>query len=430
MKKEIKSAAKELLNFINSSPTMFHATEVLKEMFEKAGFIKLDEAAKWNLEKNKSYFVERNSSAIIAFKVGTKSAAEAGFRIAGAHTDSPALKLKSEAETVIKNMIKIPVEVYGGPIIATWLDRELSIAGRVVFSTKKGLSQKLVDLKKPLAIVPNLAIHMNREINKGFEYNNQNHLPAIISAMPENGEKNLLKSMVAHELKINAEDILAMDMFLYDATNSILGGSSEELVIAGKIDNLAMCHAAAAAIISAKTAESTAVAMFFDNEEVGSATLHGAASSFPRDILERIILSTKGDLEDWYRAAANSWMISADAAHALHPNFPEKHDPNYAPLMNCGPVIKMNSNFRYATTAESAAYFADICAKAKVPCQKIINRSDVPAGSTIGPVTSSALGIKTVDVGNPMWAMHSIRETAGVYDHFYMNEALKYFFQN
>lgn len=419
----------ELLTFINKSATSFHAAAALIQKLEEKGFTLLKEEESWAVRPGGKYYVVRNNSALIAFTLGKESPVKRGFRLIGAHTDSPLFKIKNESEYVSGNYLKVGVEVYGGPILNTWLDRELSLAGRVMIREKGGSIQKLIKTKRPVAVIPNLAIHMNREVNKGFELNRQNHLPAVFSAYNDEPQKGALRRFVARELGIHPEKMGEMDLFLFDATPGMYTGMNTELITAGRIDNLAMCHAALNALLSSENPDVSAVAAFYDNEEVGSNTLQGAGSSFLKDTLNRL-LSAFGDSapDSWYRAAARSFMISADMAHALHPNFSDKHDPDYAPRINQGPVIKLNANFRYATTAETASLFEDLCRDEEIPCQKMTNRSDIPSGSTIGPVSSASLGIRTVDVGNPMWAMHSIRETAGVLDHDYMTRAFRAFF--
>ncbi len=419
----------ELIDFINNSPTAFQATENIVKELKENGFEELSEKDKWNLEKNKSYFVTRNQSSVLAFKMGKGNIAENGFHLIGAHTDSPALKIKPESETISKNNIKIGVEVYGGPIKASWTDRELSIAGRVIIKNGDSIESKNINFENPVAIIPNLPIHMNGELNNGFKYNAQDHFQAIIGLTDNKDEKNFLKSKIAEKLGIDLENILDFDLFLYDWAKSRLCGFNNEFLVSGRLDNLAMSHAILKAILAPTENNSVDVAIFFDNEEIGSRTLQGADSSFLKDILQRISFSESETFEDYKRAIANSFLISSDMAHAFHPDYPAKHDPFYTPQINKGPVIKYNANYRYSTTAESAAYFSNLCEKADVPYQKMTNRSDMRSGSTIGPMTSAALGIKSVDIGNPMWAMHSTRETGGTLDHIYVIKAFKEFYK-
>lgn len=426
MNRNMKDLGKELLDFIDKSPTAFHASQNIADILTKNGCTELDESEPWDLKPGKAYFVRRNSSSLIAFRLGTAKPVETGFRIAGAHTDSPLLKLKENAENVSAGCVRVTTEIYGGPLVYTWLDRNLGIAGRVMVRTKNGYENRLVNIDRPVAIIPSLAIHMNREANKGFEFNPQNHLQAVLTAKAD--KKNVLKSLVAKELKEKVENIGQTDLFVYDLQKGTFGGDDDEFISSGRLDNLQMCHSIMKAFLSAKKPKSTIVAAFYDNEEIGSRTLMGADSAFTRTVLERIVALTSKGADDRFVAFSKSFLVSADGAHTQHPNFPEKHDPAYAPKMNCGPTIKFSSSFRYATTAASAAFFESVCDEAKVPWQKMANRSDVPSGSTIGPMSSASLGIKAVDVGNPMWAMHSIRETAGTEDHYFMTAALSLFF--
>ena len=419
----------ELIDFINDSPTAFQATENIVKQLQESGFIELLEKDKWNLEKDKSYYVIRNQSSVIAFKMGKGNIADNGFHLIGAHSDSPALKIKPESETISKNNIKVGVEIYGGPIKASWTDRELSIAGRVIVKNKGKIESKIINFENPVAIIPNLPIHLNHDINNGFKYNAQDHFQAIIGLTDNKEEKNYLKSRIAEKLETEVENIVDFDLFLYDWAKSRLCGFNQEFLVSGRLDNLAMTHAILKAILETKNNKSVDVAIFFDNEEIGSRTLQGADSSFLQDILQRISFSESNTFEDYKRAIANSFLISSDMAHAFHPDYPGKHDPFYAPEINKGPVIKYNANYRYSTTAESATYFAELCEKAEVPYQKMTNRSDMRSGSTIGPMTSAALGIKSVDIGNPMWAMHSTRETGGTLDHIYVIKAFKEFYK-
>jgi len=426
MKAEIKSLGKSFIEFLDNSPTAFHAAENIEKTLIKNGFTELCECESWTLRSGGKYFVKRNDSSVVSFIIGKEKPVKTGFRIAGAHTDSPLLKIKENGENRSAGCIRVTTEIYGGPIVNTWLDRNLGIAGRVMVKGKSGFKSTLVNIDRPVAIIPNLAIHMNREVNKGFEFNPQNHLQAVLST--DSQAKNVLKSMIASELKEKVENIGAMDIFVYDIQKGSFAGEDGELISSGRLDDLSMCHAILESFITVKNPVATTVAAFFDNEEIGSKTPMGADSSFTRTILDRIVAVTSAGKDDIFVALSKSFLISADGAHTQHPNFPEKHDPAYTVFMNRGPVIKFSSSFKYATTAQSCAEFEQICLEAEVPFQKIANRSDVMSGSTIGPMSSAALGIKTVDVGNAMWAMHSIRETTGTVDHYYMKKALTHFY--
>jgi aspartyl aminopeptidase len=432
MRKEALVLAEDLINFINVSPTAFHSVLEIEARLKKSGFRSLNETGKWKLEKGGRYYVVRNNSSLAAFIPGKKDVWESGFKIAGAHTDSPSLKIKNEGASVKGGLLRMSVEPYGGGINATWLDRNLSVAGRMVLESDNGtLESRFIDLKDPVAIIMNQAIHMNRELNKGFEYNKQNHLQAIFTGVEKDTKEEptqIFKKLIADRTGVDPDRIIDMELFLYDVQPGLINGMNNEFISSSRIDNLSMCHAIGKAIESSTNCDETAVAVFFDNEEIGSRTIQGADSSFLRDLLDRITLVTGGSIEDTYRSRAVSFSISADGAHAHHPNFADSHDPAYAPVINGGPVIKISSNYKYSTTSETAPVFKKLCKEASVPFQELINRSDVPSGSTIGTISSALTGIKSVDVGSPMFAMHSIRETAGVLDHFYMTEVLKRFY--
>ncbi len=422
--------ASDLMVYLDRSPTMFQATAESIRRLEAAGFTRLDETAAWKLKAGGRHFVVRNETAVAAFVLPQSLARAPAFHIAGAHTDSPCLKVKADSEGVAAGCIRVAVEVYGGPINSTWLDRPLSLAGRAIVRGAGGKAEtRLLDLRQPVAVIPNLAIHLNRDVNTAFEYNKQTHLPLVLGNAA-NGQSRVLRSLVANALGLkSAEAILELDLYAYDCQAAQRTGAAGEFISSGRIDNLAACHAILAALAKAKPAPgSIALGILFDNEEIGSQTPMGADSSFLKTLLERIVIGCGGNREALLRSLASSFLISNDAAHAVHPNFTDKHDGAYAPVVNGGPVIKLNANFRYATTAATAAVFADLCRQAKIPCQRLVNRSDLPAGSTIGPVTSASLGIRGVDVGIPMWAMHSCRETAGTRDHAAMRDVLKRFF--
>ncbi len=416
---------KDLQQFIKESPSSYQTAWSIIDHLEASGFKYLDEKKPWKLKSGNGYYVFRNKSSVIAFRPGTGNISQSGFMIAGAHTDSPSLKLKTEGGSWKNGSARVSTETYGSPIVSSWLDRELSIAG-VVNIKRNGLwSRELFNYEKPIAVVPNLAIHINREVNKGFEYNKQNHLQVILGI--EKSDKDPLKSLISDYSGVKINDIGEMDLFLYDsAPGSFLG---DEYLVSPRIDNLAMCHSVLSALLSSKPSDSTQVAVFYDNEEIGSLTFQGANSSFLSEILERIsLLEDEHSRDNYFRAKASSFLISADGAHGVHPNFNDKHDPDYAPELNKGPVIKLNAAFKYATTSETSFVFQGICEDLSIPYQKFIGRSDLPGGSTIGAISAANLGIKTVDVGNSMWAMHSIRETYGIKDHELMTRVLTHYF--
>ncbi|MDD2332572.1 MAG: M18 family aminopeptidase, partial [Candidatus Cloacimonetes bacterium] len=408
-------------------PCSLLAAHSAKQRLLSAGFTALCESQPYNLQKGGRYFVERNGSALIAFVIGSQELEKSGFKLSAAHLDSPALKIKPETIKLDKGIGRVGIEVYGGPIISTWLDRELGIAGRVIVQSGGLTQSRLINLHIPCAIIPNAAIHLNREINKTFEYNAQTHLQAILGAGIK--DENALKTLIAKELDILPEAILDLELYFYDLAQATLAGIGEELLVSGRLDDLAMAHAILSSILGVEKPVSTSMAVLYDSEEIGSSTAQGAQGSFLADTLNRICSSLIIPEEQRYIALAKSFLISADMAHAFHPSYAEKYDPAYSPVMNQGPVIKLNANFRYATDSESAAEFIRICKLAQEPWQRFHTRSDLPCGSTIGPIVSSALGIKTVDIGNPMWAMHSIRETCGTRDHLALINILSTFFK-
>ena len=426
-----KKGIHDLLEFIDNSPTPFHAVEEMKSKLIEQGYSELRESDAWELTNNSKHFVTRNDSSLIAFIVGTKTKDASGFKIIGAHTDSPNLKLKPNPSYEKNGYLQLGVETYGGVLLTTWADRDLSLAGRVIIKGKKQPQSKLILFDEPLLRIPQLAIHLNRDVNeKGLSLNKQNHLPPIFSLSDKKGSnKNLLEKRVAQKLKCKSADILNMELSLYDTQSGAIGGAEGEFIFSSRLDNLASCHAALQALTESKTKDPmTRVIAFYDDEEVGSDSAQGAGSPFLKDVLERLTLESDNPRETFFRSMANSFFISADMAHAVHPNYPEKHDPQHMPILNGGPVIKCNSNQRYATEGVSSAWFEMLCKKAGVPVQKFVVRSDLGCGSTIGPITAANLGIRTVDVGNPMLSMHSIREMAGAKDHLPLIKAFKEYF--
>jgi aspartyl aminopeptidase len=426
-----KKSIHDLLQFIDRSPTPFHAVGEMKNKLSAQGYSELKESETWELISNGKYFLTRNDSSLIAFIVGTKTNDASGFKIIGAHTDSPNLKLKPNPAYDKSGYLQLGVEVYGGALLTTWTDRDLSLAGRVIIKGKKQPQSKLVRFDEPLLRIPQLAIHLNRDVNeKGLTLNKQNHLPPIFSlAGKKASTKDLLEKRVAQKLKCKSADILNMELSLYDTQSGAIGGAEGEFIFSSRLDNLASCHAALQALTESKTKDPmTRVIAFYDHEEVGSDSAQGAGSPFLKDVLERLTLESDNPRETFFRSMANSFFISADMAHAVHPNYSEKHDTRHMPILNGGPVIKCNSNQRYATEGISSAWFETLCKKAGIPAQKFVVRSDLGCGSTIGPITAANLGIRTVDVGNPMLSMHSIREMAGAKDHLPLIKAFKEYF--
>jgi len=432
MKKEQKFA-KSLIDFIDSSPSAFHATKNVEEILVKEGFKRINPEDKWNLEKEGKYYTVKNNSAIIGFVIGKGEIEEDGFKLIGAHTDAPAFRIKPNPEmTVEGKYLKLNTEVYGGPILNTWFDRPLSIAGRVSVQTENPLKPKelLVDMEKPITIIPNLAIHMNRSVNDGVKINPQTETLPLLSNINDKFEKdNFLVGLIAKKLNIKVDDILDFEIFLYGVEKGSLVGINEEFISVGKLDDLAMVHAGLNGLVDSKVGNGTNVLVCFDNEEVGSGTKQGAASPMLRSVLERIVLALGKDKEDYYRALSNSFIISADQAHGLHPNYTEKQDLTNRPVVNGGPAIKIAANQAYTTDSFSSAVYEGICKSINIPVQKFVNRSDAKGGSTIGPISSSQLDIPSVDIGNPILAMHSIKELGGVLDHYYTYQSFKEFYR-
>jgi aspartyl aminopeptidase len=342
----------------------------------------------------------------------------------GAHTDSPGLRLKPHAAFSSDGLIRIGVEVYGGPILATFADRDLSMAGRVNVRIANGFETRLIKFDKPLLRLPNLAIHMNREVNdKGLKFNKQTELPLLFGESANGIEADAqFLGHIAKSIKVEVKDIINFELNVFDTQKGIIWGANQEFIADSQLDNLASCHAALSALLANKKPNNTAICALFDHEEVGSESATGASGSFLADIVERISLHL--NKEEKLRALANSFFISADMAHAFHPNHAGSYEPCHHVHINKGPVIKTNANQRYATNAESAARFIRLCEHAGVPYQEYAHRTDLGCGSTIGPIVASRLGVASVDVGSPMWAMHSVRESTGVLDHAYMIKVL------
>jgi aspartyl aminopeptidase len=424
---EARQHAQALLDFIDHSPSPWHAVETVANQLKAHGFKNLRENEPWQFKQGGKYFVVRDGGSIIAFTLGQQAIADSGFRIVGAHTDSPGLRLKPQAAYSTEGSAQLGVEVYGGPILATFTDRDLSLAGRVVIRGAQGLETRLVRLDQPIARLPNLAIHMNREVNdKGLVLNKQTGLPLIFGhAANTAAAKQLLTETLAGKLAVPAEAIAGWDLSLYDTQRGSFWGIAQEFIANSQLDNLASCHAALEALISTEAPSATTICALFDHEEVGSESATGAGGSFLLDVINRICLSSGLSQEDQLRSFANSFFISADMAHAFHPNHAGSYEPCHHVHINQGPVIKTNANQRYSTNAVTAARFIQLCEQAKVPHQQYAHRTDLGCGSTIGPIMAAQLGIATVDVGNPMWAMHSIRESAGVLDHSYMIATLQ-----
>ncbi|MGG7178145.1 M18 family aminopeptidase [Clostridium paraputrificum] len=427
-----KELAKELIDFISKSPSQYHGANTVKVMLDKEGFKELKESEKWKLAKGGKYYVMKNESAVIAFEIGQGELEEDGFRLIGAHTDSPTFKIKPNAEMKTENhYVKLNTEVYGGPILSTWFDRPLSIAGRVAIKGASPIKPevKLVNIDKPLLIIPNLAIHMNRNVNEGYAYNKQKDTLPLLGFVNERFEnEGYLINLISDTLGVSKEEIIDFDLFLYEYEKGCLLGMDEEFISSSRLDDLWMVFAGIKALIDSKESKSTKVMVCIDNEEIGSLTAQGANSALLKTLLERVALALGKDKEDFFRALSNSIMVSADLAHAVHPNQSEKHDPVNKPLLGEGPVIKIAASGSYSTDSYSSAIFQSICNSAGVPFQKFVNRSDVRGGTTIGPMSAADLCIPVVDMGAPLIGMHSVRELAAVKDNTYTVKAFTEFY--
>ena len=407
-----KKTAKKLLKFIQKSPTAFQAVEEMSQRLQKEGFKELKEEKHWDLKAGGNYFVTRNHSAVIAFSIPKKPAWK--FHIMASHSDSPALKIKENPEMEVeKAYIKLNVERYGGMLLAPWFDRPLSVAGRLIVRKNGEIQEKLVAVDKDLLVIPNLAIHINREVNDGYKYNVQKDMLPLYSDY--DGKGSFMKLMAA-EADVAEEDILGHDLFLYDRTPGTVWGANEEFISAPRLDDIQCAFASLEGFLRGERKESIAVHCVLDNEEVGSTTKQGAASTFLKDTLMRINMGLGRTQEEYLMTLADSFMVSADNAHALHPNHTDKTDPVNRPVLNGGIVIKYNANQKYCTDGVSAAIFKDICDRAEVPYQTFVNRSDMAGGSTLGNISNTQVPMKTVDIGLAQLAMHSVYETTGAKD--------------
>ena len=403
-----------LIDFLQASPTPFHATASLAQALQAAGFKALNESESWHTEAGGRYYVTRNESSLIAFQLGSKPLAEQGLRLVGAHTDSPCLRVKPQPELQRQGFWQLGVEVYGGALLAPWFDRDLSLAGRVTYSRDGRIESQLIDFKLPIAVIPSLAIHLNREANQGWAINPQTELPPLL-AQVASGESPDFRALLADQLSrehgLLADVVLDFELSFYDTQRAAVVGLHEDFIAGARLDNLLSCFAGLQALLQAG-AEESCVLVCTDHEEVGSASMCGADGPFLEQVLRRLL----PDEETFQRCINRSLLISADNAHGVHPNYSDKHDGNHGPKLNAGPVIKINNNQRYATSSETAGFFRHLCLENEVSVQSFVTRSDMGCGSTIGPITASQLGVRTVDIGLPTFAMHSIRELAGSRD--------------
>lgn len=417
--------AEKLLAFIRKSPTAFHAVDTMRKTLADQGFQELFEKDYWKLTPGGRYMVTRNNSALIAFSIPED--APRRFHIMASHSDSPTFKIKENPEiTVEKAYVKLNVEKYGGMLMSPWFDRPLSVAGRVIVSEGGEIREKLIDIDRDLLMIPSLAIHMNREVNAGYSYNPQKDLLPLYGTA---GTEETFSKTLAEAAGVREEEILSHDLFLYSRTRGAVWGAEKEFISAGRLDDLQCAFASMEGLLSGEKKKSIAVHCVMDNEEVGSGTKQGAASTFLKDTLLRINSGLGRTYEEYLMSLADSFMISADNAHALHPNYTDMADPVNRPLLNKGIVIKYNANQKYCTDAVSAARFKELCNRAEVPYQTFVNRSDMAGGSTLGNISNTQVPVNTVDIGLPQLAMHSPYETAGVKDTLSLVKAAELFFE-
>lgn len=429
---------KRLLSFLDASPVNFLAVKNLTEELLQHGYRRIDTTeALGTVKAGDKFFVTKNDSSIYAFQIGRKALAETGFHMICAHCDSPTFRIKPHAEIDCEGgIVKLNTEVYGGPIMSTWFDRPLTLAGRVIVKSKDVMTPTtlLLHVKRPLLQISNLAIHFNRQVNDGVKLSRQKDVLPILGIINDELEKgNLLMNIILEELNkqqtVAREDILDFDLYLADATPACTFGAHNELISSGRLDDLSMCFAGLEALLASQPTDTTQVLAIFDNEETGSQTKQGAGSPFLSYMLKRIALAQGGTDEAYYQAVERAFMISADNAHAWHPNYSEKYDPTNHPMLGGGPVIKFNAAQKYASDAYSASVFAGLCKKAGVPCQRFVNHSDVAGGSTLGNILASSIPLRGVDMGNAILAMHSCRETGSTADHEFCVKVFTQFYQ-
>jgi len=419
-----------LLDFLAASPTPFHAVESMLKIFTEHDFKHLKEQDAWNLEPGK-YVVTRNDSSIIAFVLASDKndvIARSGIRMVGAHTDSPALRVKPNPDIEKKGYLNLGVEVYGGVLLNPWFDRDLSLAGRITYTDDtQTICSTLINFETPIASIPSLAIHLDREANSSKTVNPQTDLPPLLMKQSKTSTLKTFNQVLQRQLKqskdISSDKILGYELSFYDTQKPAIVGLEQEFINSARLDNLLSCYVGMKALVESDGSQ-FCLLVCNDHEEVGSASAEGAEGPFLKSVLERTI----PDAETRFRAIAASMLISTDNAHGIHPNFSDKHDANHGPILNEGPVIKINTNQRYATNSETAGFYRHLCEKNNIPCQTFVVRTDMGCGSTIGPITAKEIGVKTIDVGVPTFAMHSIREMAGTEDALHLNLSLKAFY--
>jgi aspartyl aminopeptidase len=417
-----------LLEFLKQSPTPFHAVDNIHEILKAAGFVHLYEGDEWDISPGGSYYVIRNDSSLIAFTVGAHPMTETGLRIVGAHTDSPCLKVKPQPEISDNGYLQLAVEVYGGALLNPWFDRDLSLAGRISYlATDETIKHALIDFGNPIAIIPSLAIHLDREVNEKRSINAHTQLNPVLMSLGEDQQVDFREMLADHMRSQYPEsdivEVLDYELSFYDTQPPALVGINKEFIASARLDNLVSCYVGLMSFIEAGE-DVSCMLVCNDHEEVGSATHAGAQGTFLKSVLQRVC----GSSEAFGRAMDRSMMISADNAHGMHPNYKEKYDDKHGPVLNQGPVIKVNANQRYATNSETAAIFRHLCIRADVPVQNFVMRNDMLCGSTIGPISATEIGAKTIDVGIPQFGMHSIREMAGRYDSFSLYKVLREFY--
>lgn len=424
-KKEKPEELEEFFTFIDESPSCYQVAANMEKRLAEAGYTKLDEKEKWNLSFGGKYYVNRNDSSVIAFEL--PKGEWKGFHMIASHSDSPCFKLKGNPEIAVEEQyVKLNVEKYGGMILSTWLDRPLSVAGRIVIQTDGRIESRPVDVGRDLLVIPNVAIHMNRDMNKGIEYNPQTDMLPLYGGA---GSRDSFMELIAAEGGTRKEDILDFDLFLYNREKGTRFGADGEFICSPRLDDLECVYASMSALITGITKSYVNLIAVFDNEEIGSLTRQGAASTFLKDTLKRLCESFQLTEGDYLRLLADSFMISADNAHAMHPNHMEKTDPVNRPCLNGGIVIKYHGGQKYTTDAVSAAIMKAVCKRADVPFQSYYNRSDMAGGSTLGNISTGQVAVRTADIGLAQLAMHSALETAGSADLEYMVRAMKTFFQ-
>jgi len=426
---------RDLCDFIQQSPTPFHAVATMAAQLEAAGYQHLEDSDSWDLESGGCYYFTRNDSSLIALQLGSEPLATGGLRMVGAHTDSPCLKIKPQPELLKHGYLQLGVEVYGGVLLNPWFDRDLSLAGRVMFEDEAGeLQSTLINFQRAIAVIPSLAIHLDREVNSKRSINPQTDLPPVLMQYSADKAPDFRK-LLADEIRssqpgVSVSRVLDYELCLYDVNPPDLVGLNEEFIASARLDNLLSCYAGLQGLLQSR-ADVTKLLVCTDHEEVGSASAAGASGPFLESILRRLVEKLgDGSQETYQRMLSASCLVSADNAHGIHPNFADKHDSKHGPLLNAGPVLKFNANQRYATNSMTAAYFRQLCAEVDVPLQSFVVRSDMGCGSTIGPLIATELGIQVLDVGVPTFAMHSIRELGGCQDTVYLTRALTRFFDS